>query len=297
MGTEMLKPLEAAVLELAERQEGLVRRADLLRLGLGAGAIAHRRRTGRLHELHPGVYALGHRAVTRRAEFLAAVLWCGPGAALSHDSAAAFHGWLREDTDHPPPVHVSTTRNVQGRPGVVVHRTRHLDRRDVLRFGALWVTDDARTLIDLADDRTYPELRVVADQLPSLPREQLVATAARLPGRAGAGRTQQLIRSEDARTRSALERRFVRYCTVQGAPHPDGRNVLVAGLRVDCRYATARLVVELDSRAHHTRKAEIDADRRRDRALRRAGWDCLRLVWEDLEPGDPLAAQDLRARL
>lgn len=294
----MLKPCDAAMIERAERQEGLLRRRDLLELGMTRNAVLHRVRSGRLHQLHPGVYALGHRAIMRRAEFLAAVWWCGAGSALSHESAAAFKRWVREDEDHPPPIHVSTTRKVRSRPGVVVHRTRHLDRSDVtLRHGLLWVTDDARTLVDLADHLTYPELRRVADQLPELPTRRLVATAARLPGRAGAGRTQRLVHSEDAHTRSEMERRYVRYCETHSVPHPSGRNVRVQSIPVDCWYADAKLVVELDSRAHHARTREIEADRHRDRALKRAGIDTLRLVWGDLDPADDLAARDLFDRL
>lgn len=297
MTPRLIKPLDLALAELAGRQLGVVRRSDLVALGMTREQLRHRVASERLHVLQPGVYAVGHVAITRRAQFLAAVWWVGADAALSHESAAAFRGWIREDDEHPPAIHVSTTRNVRSRPGVVVHRTRHLDRRDVLRWGPLWVTDDARTLVDLADHLCYGELRRVADQLPSLPAQRLAATAARLPGRAGAGRTLRLIRSEDAHTRSAMERRFVRYCNAHGVPHPDGRNVRVHGIPVDCWYAGPRLVVELDSRAHHARRAEMEADRLRDRALKRHGVDTLRLVWHDLDAGDPLAALDIRQRL
>ncbi len=274
-----------------------MRRGDLLALRMTRNAILHRVRTGRLHRLHPGVYALGHRAISRHALFLAAVWWAGEDAALSHESAAAFYRWITEGRDPCPPIHVTTPRNVASRPGVVVHRTRHLDHRDVVPYGLLRVTDRVRTLVDLADHLTYPELRAVADELPELPKQRLIATSARLPGRAGAGRTKLLIHTEDARTRFALERRYVRYCTYHGVPHPDGRNVRVHGFRVDCSYAQAGFVVELDSRAHHTRRKEMAADRRRDRALKRHGIDVLRLVWEDLDVADPLAAQDVLQRL
>lgn len=89
----------------------------------------------------------------------------------------------------------------------------------------------------------------------------------------------------------------MRYCTHYAVPHPDGRNVRVHGFRVDCSYARSGFVVELDSRAHHTRRKEMAADRRRDRALKRHGIDVLRLVWEDLDPADPLAAEDVLQRL
>lgn len=291
------KPLDRALAQRAGAQEGLLRRSDLRELGASRSAVRHRLAVGRLHELHPGVYALGHPAVTRRAEFVAAVWWCGAESALSHESAAALKRWITEDADHPPTIHVSTTAGVRSRPGVTVHRTRHLDRRDVVPFGYLRVTDDARTLVDLADHLTFEELRAVADELPALPKRRLIATAARLPGRAGAGRTQRLIHSEDAHARFAMERRSVRYFASHGVPEPDGRNVRVHGLRVDSWYAAARLVVELDSRAHHTRRKELEADRLRDRALKRHGIDTLRLVWHDLDPGDDLAARDLRQRL
>lgn len=297
MTPRLIKPLDLALAELAGLQLGVVRRSDLAALGMTRDQVRHRVASKRLHVLHPGVYAVGHAAITRRAQFLAVVWWVGPAAALSHESAAAFRGWIREDEEHPPPIHVSTTSNLRSRPGVIVHRTLHLDRRDVQRWGLLWVTDDARTLVDLADHLSYGELRAVADELPSLPTRRLIATAARLPGRAGAGRTQRLIGSEDAHTRSAMERRFVGYCNAHGVPHPDGRNVRVHGIRVDCWYAAAQLVVELDSRAHHTRRKAFEADRLRDRALKRHLVDTLRLTWHDLDATDDQAARDLRQRL
>ncbi len=295
MGPLDRTPLELAIVAMAERQGGLLRRVDLLALGLGAQAIAYRVRTGRLHVVFPGVYALGHRCLSRQARFQAAVWWCGDGAALSHDSAAEFHGWLGADGR---PVHVSTTRAVASITGrVVVHRTRHLDHRDVLVHAGLAVTDRVRTIIDLADEKPYDELRRIADALPVLPVAALAAKQARLPGRRGAPRVTALIRSEDARTRSELERRFVRYCTRHGLPHPSARNARIAGHRADCVYAHERLVVELDSRAHHSRRAEMAADRDRDADYLLAGWGSVRLVWEDLDPARDRKAELLRRLL
>lgn len=297
MARFLTNPLDVALAGRAAEQLGLLRRSDLHELGASADQVRHRIAAGRLHQLHPGVYALGHIAISRRAEFLAAVWWCGPGSALSHASAAAFKRWVREDADHPPPIHVTTTGAKRSRPGVVVHRTRRLPRSDVTAHGLLRVTDDARTLVDLADELTYVELRRVADQLSILPAAAIAATAARLPGRTGAARVQQLIGSEDAHTRSELERRYVAYCNLHDVPHPPHRNHRVHGVRVDCWYPEARLVIELDSRAHHTRKQEMEADNRRDRALAAHGVETLRLTWHDLDPADPQAARDVRGQL
>ncbi len=286
----------APLVARAERQEGLLTRADLAELGVHQRRVRRMVLAGHWHEVLPGVLALGHGALSRRGQFLAAALWVGGDAALSHDSAAAFYGWLPEDPKDWPTIHVSTTgHRVKSRPGVVVHRTRHLDHRDVVVHGALRVTDRVRTLIDYADGHTYDELRAVADELPSLPRARLITTAARLPGRAGAGRVERLVHSEDAEARYAMERRSVVYFAAHGVPEPR-RNVRVHGVLVDCWFAPG-LVVELDSRAHHTRRSQFEADRLRDRALERHGIRTLRLVWRDLDLGDPLAAADILLEL
>ncbi len=51
------------IARLAGRQRGLVTRGQLLACGLSPGAIDWRVKTGRLHLVHPGVYAVGHRVL------------------------------------------------------------------------------------------------------------------------------------------------------------------------------------------------------------------------------------------
>jgi hypothetical protein len=75
---------------LAGEQHGVVARRQLRALGLSLDAIDHRVASGRLHPLHRGVYAVGHRALTLRGRFRAAVLACGETAVLSHFAAAVF---------------------------------------------------------------------------------------------------------------------------------------------------------------------------------------------------------------
>src|SRR3954465_10231812 len=84
-------PADRAIDALAENQHGVVSRAQLSELGLGRRAIGHRIEVGRLYRVHRGVYAIvGGRLMTRRAQWMAAVLACGPGAVLSHLAAAAL---------------------------------------------------------------------------------------------------------------------------------------------------------------------------------------------------------------
>src|SRR5262245_16905831 len=79
---------DVALAELARRQHGVVARRQLLVLGFSGRAIDHRLENGRLHPIHRGVYAVGHRALRRESAWMAAVL-VADAAVLSHRSAAA----------------------------------------------------------------------------------------------------------------------------------------------------------------------------------------------------------------
>ena len=65
---------------LAAQQYGVVARRQL---AFGQDAIDHRCRTGRLHRVHLGVYAVGHMGLGREARWLAAVLAARCGGAES----------------------------------------------------------------------------------------------------------------------------------------------------------------------------------------------------------------------
>src|SRR3954471_8593704 len=82
------RALDAAIATLATRQHGVISREQLERIGLTRHEIGDRIRAKRLHPLHRGVYAVGHRKVSREGRYLAAVLASGEGAVLSHCSAA-----------------------------------------------------------------------------------------------------------------------------------------------------------------------------------------------------------------
>ena len=140
----------AAVGARAKRQRGLVSIEQLAACGLDKDAVRRAVLAGRLHRLHPGVYAVGHTALSRDARWLAAVLACGPGAVLSHRNAAALHG-LRPCSR--PRIDVTTPRRSREGPGgpVDLHRTRRLEPHEVTRREAIAVTNVDRTIVDLAD--------------------------------------------------------------------------------------------------------------------------------------------------
>src|SRR3954452_20323734 len=142
-------PGDREIAELAGRQHGVVALWQLQGLGFGRGAIEWRIAHGRLHRLHLGVYAVGHRKLEWRGVLIAAVRAHGPDAVLSHRSAARLWG-IRPDNRRDVDVTVPG-RGVRRRPGLHPHGVRKLDQRDVMRIDGILVTTLPRTLLDLAD--------------------------------------------------------------------------------------------------------------------------------------------------
>ena len=96
---------------LAAGQHGIVTRAQLLNAGVGPDTVAHWIKTGRLVKLHRGVFALGHLPPSPHARTMAAVLACGPGAVLSHRSAAQLYGLVR----YTGPIEITAPPNTHAR--------------------------------------------------------------------------------------------------------------------------------------------------------------------------------------
>jgi predicted transcriptional regulator of viral defense system len=94
---------------------GVVDRAALLAAGVTRREIDGRLARGRLHAVHRGVYAVGHRWLSCEGRWIAAVLAGGEGAVLSHWSAAAL--WRLIEVDPALP-HITADRRLRP-PGVV----------------------------------------------------------------------------------------------------------------------------------------------------------------------------------
>jgi hypothetical protein len=216
--SDELSTPDVLIARSAARQHGVVTVAQLLAAGLDRRAIAYRRRVRRLHLLHRGVYAVGHRPPSPLATAMAAVLACGPEAVLSHRSAAAL--W-RIVPRWPSPTEVARTDRRQS--GTHVHRSRHADA--TTHYG-IRVTTPARTLVDLADvlnsrqlTRALNEAQVQRLVTPA----ELTTLLTRYPGR----RTSQLTPERGA-TRSHLEDTFTRFLKHHRLPLPE-RNQQIAG--------------------------------------------------------------------
>jgi very-short-patch-repair endonuclease len=249
--------------ELAGRQWGVISVAQLHALGVGRGAIEHGERTGRLRRLYRGVYAVGHAALRVEGRWMAAVLACGPGAVLSHNSAAALWGIRPTAASR---IHVSAPRGRHGRKGIALHRPRTLPPHDVTEKDGIPATTPTRTLRDLQ---------------PLLPLTDFERAAARAE-RAGLAAAAAV---EPKLTESEAERLLLEHLRRAGLPEPEVNVWLpdVGEIKVDFLWRAERLIVEIDGFETHGTRAAFEADRARDQALTLAGYRVLRFTWRQLD--------------
>ncbi len=288
-------PIDARVGALADRQHGVVTRADLRRLGVGDNAIDARVKSGRLWRIHRGVYAVGRPTLTFHGRLMAAVLSCGPDAAVSHYAAGALLGLLKE---RGPRIDVTVpgSGGRRRRGALIIHRGA-LPDADVTTVDGISVTSPARTVLDLAGFLPRRRLERVIDEAEYL-RLDLSGLGPRR-GRTGSAMLKSVLAEHQpgtTRTRSELEERMLSLLRGFGLPIPD-MNVQIEGYEADFVWRERRLIVETDGwRAHGTRHA-FERDRRRDTDLVAAGWRVLRVSYKRLEREPAWVARRLAAAL
>jgi hypothetical protein len=264
----------------------VVSRPQLLTAGLGAGGVDFRLRVGRLHRVHRGVYAVGHPRVSREGRWVAAVLACGDGAALSHTTAAALWG-LRGTSAARLHVTVPTNAGVRQREGIAVHRARALLPGEVTPHEEIRVTSPARTLLDVAGMLPPGPLERAVEQSLVLRLFDLGALEAVLdahPTRAGTAALMAIvarIADEPTPTRSAAEALFLDLCDMYAIERP-AVNVRLEGLTVDFVWHARRLIVEIDGHRYHGTRAAFERDRVRDARLTVAGYRVVRFTYRRL---------------
>jgi hypothetical protein len=292
---------DRAVAALAAGRGGVVARAELLACGLSADGITRRLAAARLHVVYRNVYAVGHAGIGTAAHRWAAVLACGAGAALSHDSAAAVWDLIRAGGSR---IHVTVPDRRRIRlAGIAVHRPLALPSHETTTCDGLPVTTAARTILDLAatglDGRPLEAALDRAERLRVLDFRELELLLERYAGRPGVPAVAAtLARYVPGRvvTRSELEERFIALCDRHGLPQP-AVNVRVAGLEVDFLWAKAGVVVEVDGYAYHRSPEAMSTDHERDVALVLSGFRVLRFTWRDVTKRASYVAKSVRHAL
>jgi hypothetical protein len=288
------RTVEQEIARLAGARRGLVTRVQLLDAGITEGEVKSRLRNGMLLREYPGVYRVGHRAVSLEADYLAAVLACGPGALLRGAAAGHLLGIIKGRPPAPEVV-TPTERDIAG---VRTVRARH-GMPEAATWRGIPITTVARTLVDLAATLSLDDLARACHEAGVLhrttPREVDVVLAG-VPNAPGAGRLRVVLRGEAPVTLSALERRFLAVLRAAGLELPE-TNRLAGSQRVDCRWPRHRLTVELDSYRFHNSRYAWEQDRRREREARARGDEFRRYTHGDVFDGPAPMLAELDALL
>jgi hypothetical protein len=268
----------------------------MLAAGITTAEVRVRVERGQLQPVYAGVYAVGHRRLDREGRWLAAVLACGKGAALSYRSAGHHWGLLPAGDELPEvtrPTHCS-------RRGIVVHRIR-LRADEVRVLDGIPVTSVPRTMVDLAGvlkprqlERAWNEMEVRGLRDPL----SVAAVLDRHPGKRGTAALRELMVSKRPAdiTRNDLEERFLGLVDRFGLPRPRmNAHIALRGkfYEVDCLWERQRVAVELDGGAVHSTWAFMEADRERDRILIAEGFRVPRVTWRQMRDTPAAVAADL----
>ena len=290
--------------DLAGDQAGVLTRAQALDAGMSLGALRARADFGRWQRIHPGVYATFTGVIERETRLWAAVLAAGPGALLSHETAAE----INRLTDRQSPfIHVTipASRRARAPEGVRIHLSSHLSLGWRFARGVPPHTFAEETVIDLVHAATdlndvialvtggFGKKRVSQGRL-----TEVAAARKKLRWR---GDLDEIIAAAAGGAHSVIEFRYDRDVEqAHGLPSaakqvrytkPDGRR----GYRDRC-YEQFRLIVELDGKQYHLLEHR-GRDQDRDNDATATVGSTLRYGWVDVTTRRCESARQVHAAL
>ena len=285
----MTRELPSTLRYVAQNQGGVVSRSQAIRAGLSPGMIKFRVRSGRWRQIHPGVYATFSGDLTRRTRLWAAVLSAGPGAALSHETAAELHRLADRPVEM---IHLTVPagRRVSAAEGVSLHRSARVTEavqanthppRTRVEETVLDLTQTAKTFDDVCGWVTRAIARELTDETGL---RHAMTSRKRMRWREDLA---ELIVAAAGGDHSVLEFRYHRDVErAHGLPEPARQVPFVTpggrrGRR-DRVYEPYGLVIELDGRLAHQAENQ-GKDKTRDNAAAADGKQTLRYGWSQVK--------------
>jgi very-short-patch-repair endonuclease len=283
---------------LATRQYGVVTGEQLNELGYSETAIKRAVATGRLHAWHRSVFAVGHQGLNPHGLCMAAVLFRGEGALISHQSAVWLWGM---EPKLEIPVHVSVRWRGHSQDAIGLHHCPALRAEDIAETERLPVTGVARTLLDYASEAKPIRLERAIDRADRLDLLDLAAIdriADKVRGHRGRARLLRAmtIYREEGFTRSGGEKRMLAALADIGVRRPLVNN-FIEGYELDFFWEKERLVVELDSWEHHRSRRSFEEDRERQEKLSMADIEMTRISGTRLKREPRKVAMRIAAHL
>ncbi len=299
-----------ALIEIANRQHGVLGRGQIRELGQTDRFIEHAISSHRLTPIYPGVYAPGHSRLTTQGHWMAAVLACGTVSALSHRSAAANWGLapprgvveILRSSSHAHRQFKYSTRPTRFGRRIKVRRTRWFHPSEFDYPNGIRTTSVARTLLDMSALWNLRQINAAlteAERLKLLRIDSLREAASRGRGWKGIGKLRQALAEWDPQTvfaRSDLEIAFLGLCRKHDIATPE-INSIVFGMEVDFIWREQRLIVELDGHRYHSAPDVFHRDKERTADLEDRGFRVLRLSHRMVMDDEYKTAQRLKIRL
>lgn len=234
---------------------------------------------------------------------MAAVLDSGPGALLSHQTAAALWG-IRGYSGGA--IHVTAPHKSTSTKRIRRHFSSVPEDEQAVEDG-IPVTSVHRVIFDMAAASSTDAVVAMikeAEYLNRFDRLSLPDLLERYPGKRGSRKVrfalERLREEPGGREASPLEERFAPFLRRHRLPFPRFNDWILLGskrYRVDCHWPDLRQIIELDGWEGHSTRSAFQEDRARDRALHVAGYSVVHLTWNQLEVEPAAIASDLRRLL
>jgi hypothetical protein len=265
--------------ELAKRR-GVTTRSRLRTLGFTDRRVDGYVARGRLRAEGAGV--LVDASAPRSFRLRCAVACASTGGALCFPTAGRW--WQFRKTPRSEAVHVVVPwdRRIAPRRGMVVHRSRHLPRADLIRCAdGIVLTSPARTVVDAARTRPDDEVESMIEQ--GLERGhftvmKVASVAQPFTGTTAGRRVRQILGRRPSwlkPVRSDYELRLERAMLSRGFPRLVREHPVVLGpgdvVHPDFGLPDDRFYVEVDHSTWHSGRRDAAYDRRRDLKMRLAG--------------------------
>lgn len=285
----------------AMAQHGVFTLEQAVRAGYSPYRVRRLVHDGRWVVVLGSVYTVSTTGLSSASLAWAAALGTGTETIVSHSTAARLWDLV---VPPDPEVHVIAPRDSRLRiTGVRAHRVG-IEDREITRVAGVVCTSLERTAIDCL--LWLPEEFGRALMTDALQRRVLdvetVRVALRRTGqRHGLARAWAVLADVSAGAHSEAEvlaHRILRKAGITGWAANvevfDGMGLI--GI-VDVLFGPARLVLEIDGRAHHSDEGAFQRDRSRQNRLVAAGYRVIRFTWDDLVRRPDDVARVVRAML
>lgn len=279
---------EREIQRIAESQNGVVTRDQLIGVGVTDHEIVGRLREGRMRPRYDGVYYLDSVPANWLTSIRSALFACGSEAVVSHRTAAVLWGL---DGVYGRMVEITVPYMDSPEPdGVIVHRTRRPNPAEVLE--SLPVTAVEKLILDLASmfgDRLMQKVTRSAVRKSLTTPERLVEAIANYGGRGVAGtrrarRVVALVADDQSGSVAEIDLgALIDSCPVPAPaqqleiPLPDGDNAYP-----DFSWPDRLRIIEMDGFGAHGTPEQLQHDLRRQNQLMDLGWEIRRFTPADI---------------